>query len=65
MSESVIDRLWANGGKLATDAAREIEALQERARELTFALVLAMANLDGDAAKEVASVIEKHGVKAE
>lgn len=57
----VVERLRANGGPLANSAAGEIEALQERVRELSFALVLALSHLDGDAAVEVADALEKHG----
>lgn len=61
MSGDVLDRLKANGGPLAKSAAGEIESLRERVTELSFALVLALAHLDGDVATEVANMLNRYG----
>lgn len=61
MSGDVLERLKANGGPLAKSAAGEIESLRERVTELSFALVLALSHLDGDAAVEIADTLVKFG----
>lgn len=60
----VVERLRANGGALAVAAAVEIEALEARVRELSFCLVLAIAKVDEETAREIADKLGSDAPKS-